>query len=116
MPVPTLGHTSGHCAFHLPERGVLITGDALITAHPIARTTCPQLCPPMFNHNEAATLAALQALAGLPADVVLPGTGRSTAAAHLALSSWPWPRTAERHRTGVSAVAARVRVTRTGTW
>lgn len=31
------GHTSGHCAFHLPDRGVLITGDALITAHPVGK-------------------------------------------------------------------------------
>ena len=75
VPVPTPGHTSGHCAFHLPGRGVLITGDALITAHPAGRTTGPQLCPPMFNHDEAAALASLQALAGLPADVVLPGHG-----------------------------------------
>jgi len=28
VPVPTPGHTSGLCAFHLPERGVLIAGDA----------------------------------------------------------------------------------------
>ena len=75
VPVPTPGHTSGHCAFHLPDRGVLITGDALITAHPAARTLGPQLCLPMFNHDEAATVASLQALAGLPADVVLPGHG-----------------------------------------
>jgi len=75
VPVPTPGHTSGHCAFHLPERGVLITGDALVTAHPAARTAGPQLCPPMFNHDEAANLASLQALAGLPADAVLPGHG-----------------------------------------
>jgi glyoxylase-like metal-dependent hydrolase (beta-lactamase superfamily II) len=38
VPVPTPGHTSGHCAFHLPERGVLIAGDALITAHPARMT------------------------------------------------------------------------------
>lgn len=75
IPVPTPGHTSGHCAFHLPDRGVLIAGDALITAHPVARTTGPQLCPRMFNHNEAETLGSLQALAALAADVVLPGHG-----------------------------------------
>lgn len=75
VPVPTPGHTSGHCAFHLPDRGVLIAGDALITAHPAARTTGPQLCPPIFNHDEAAAVASLQALAGLSADVVLPGHG-----------------------------------------
>jgi glyoxylase-like metal-dependent hydrolase (beta-lactamase superfamily II) len=33
------------------------------------------MCPPMFNHDEAAALTSLQALAGLPADVVLPGHG-----------------------------------------
>jgi glyoxylase-like metal-dependent hydrolase (beta-lactamase superfamily II) len=75
VPVPTPGHTSGHCAFHLPERGVLIAGDALITAHPAARRAGPQLCPPMFNHDETAALASLQALASLPADVLLPGHG-----------------------------------------
>ncbi len=62
VPVPTPGHTSGHCAFHLPERGVLIAGDAL-------------MLPRMFNHDEAAALASLQALAGLSADVVLAGHG-----------------------------------------
>jgi glyoxylase-like metal-dependent hydrolase (beta-lactamase superfamily II) len=75
VPVPTPGHTSGHRAFHLPGRSVLIAGDALITAHPVARTAGPQLCPPMFNHDEAAAVASLQALAGLPANVVLPGHG-----------------------------------------
>jgi glyoxylase-like metal-dependent hydrolase (beta-lactamase superfamily II) len=75
VPVPTPGHTSGHCAFHLPERGVLIAGDALMTAHPAGRTTGPQLLPAMFNHDDAAALTSLQALARLPADVVLPGHG-----------------------------------------
>ena len=75
VPVPTPGHTSGHCAFHLPERGVLLAGDALMTAHPAGRTTGPQLLPAMFNHDDAAALTSLQALAGLSADVVLPGHG-----------------------------------------
>jgi glyoxylase-like metal-dependent hydrolase (beta-lactamase superfamily II) len=57
------------------RRGVLIAGDALMTAHPTARTAGPQLLPAMFNHDHAAALASLQALAGLPADVVLPGHG-----------------------------------------
>jgi glyoxylase-like metal-dependent hydrolase (beta-lactamase superfamily II) len=75
VPVPTPGHTSGHCAFHLPERGVLIAGDALMTAHATERIPGPQLLPRMFNHDEGAALASLQALAGLAADVVLPGHG-----------------------------------------
>src|SRR5215475_11768865 len=68
VPIPTPGHTSGHCAFHLPDRGVLIAGDALITGHPVARRTGPQLCPPMFNHDEAATVDSLQALARISAE------------------------------------------------
>lgn len=75
VPVPTPGHTSGHCAFHLPDRGALVVGDALATAHPVSRVAGPQLCPRMFNHDEAAAVASLQSLAGLPADVVLPGHG-----------------------------------------
>lgn len=75
MPVPTPGHTSGHCAFHLPERGVLLAGDALMTAHPTGRTTGPQLLPAMFNHDDEAALASLHALAALSADVVVPGHG-----------------------------------------
>ncbi len=75
VPVPTPGHTSGHCAFHLPERGVLLAGDAIMTAHPTVRPAGPQLLPAVFNHDHAAALASLPALAGLSADVVLPGHG-----------------------------------------
>ena len=75
VPVPTPGHTSGHCAFHLPGRGTLIAGDALMTAHPAGRKTGPQLLPAMFNHDDAAARSSLQALAGLSADVGLPGHG-----------------------------------------
>jgi glyoxylase-like metal-dependent hydrolase (beta-lactamase superfamily II) len=80
VPVPTPGHTSGHYAYHLPTRGVLIAGDALMTAHPAARTTGPQLLPRMFNHDDAAALASLRALAGPPAEVVLPVAGQAIAA------------------------------------
>lgn len=75
VPVATPGHTSGHCAFHLPDRGVLLAGDALMTAHATAGRPGPQLLPPMFNHDEAAALRSLEALRNLPADVVVPGHG-----------------------------------------
>ena len=75
VPVPTPGHTSGHCSFHLPDRGVLIAGDALVTAHPVSRTSGPQLCRAFFNHDQAATVASLDALAAVSADVVLTGHG-----------------------------------------
>jgi glyoxylase-like metal-dependent hydrolase (beta-lactamase superfamily II) len=75
VPVPTPGHTTGHCAFHLPDRGVLLAGDAFMTAHATARSAGPQLLPAMFNHDQAATRASLALLRGLPADVVLTGHG-----------------------------------------
>ena len=75
IPIPTPGHTGGHCSFHLPDRGVVIAGDALVTAHPVARTGGPQLCPRMFNHDQAATAASLQVLAGVSAEVLLTGHG-----------------------------------------
>jgi glyoxylase-like metal-dependent hydrolase (beta-lactamase superfamily II) len=75
VPVATPGHTTGHCSFHLPEHGVLLAGDALMTAHATTATVGPQLLPPMFNHDQAATVASLEALRGLAADVVVPGHG-----------------------------------------
>ncbi|GLW66941.1 MBL fold metallo-hydrolase [Actinomadura rubrobrunea] len=75
VPVHTPGHTDGHCAYHLPEAGVLITGDALVTAHPTSRTRGPQLLPRMFHHDWAGTVAALDELSTLDADVLLPGHG-----------------------------------------
>lgn len=75
VPVATHGHTSGHTAYHLPEIGVIVTGDALVTGHPVCRTSGPQLLPQMFNHSTTGALAALAALEGLGADIVLPGHG-----------------------------------------
>jgi glyoxylase-like metal-dependent hydrolase (beta-lactamase superfamily II) len=75
VPVPTPGHTSGHCAFHMPGRGVLLAGDAFVTAHATTRAVGPQLLPRMFNHDEAAASASLEKLRTLPADVVVTGHG-----------------------------------------
>ena len=75
VPVPTPGHTSGHCSFHLPERGVLIAGDALCTGHPVTTRQGPQLPPDFFQHDPALASASLDALAEVPADVVVPGHG-----------------------------------------
>ncbi|RPF20453.1 MBL fold metallo-hydrolase [Myceligenerans xiligouense] len=74
VPVATPGHTSGSTSYMLPG-GLLATGDALITAHPLARMTGPQLPPGFFAHDPVAADASLGVLAGLDADVVLPGHG-----------------------------------------
>ncbi|MEU5088380.1 MBL fold metallo-hydrolase [Streptomyces sp. NPDC021356] len=75
VPVHTPGHTKGHCAYHLPRSGILISGDALVTAHPASRTAGPQLLPDMFHTDRATALGALTTLEGVEADVVVPGHG-----------------------------------------
>jgi glyoxylase-like metal-dependent hydrolase (beta-lactamase superfamily II) len=75
IPIFTPGHTSGHCAFHLPERGALLAGDALMTEHALAHPAGPTLLPAFFNHDNDQARASLNALSGLAADVVVPGHG-----------------------------------------
>ncbi|MGW1892715.1 MBL fold metallo-hydrolase [Streptomyces sp. NPDC002004] len=75
VPVPCAGHTPGHTAYHLPDAGVLITGDALVTGHPTASGRGPQLLHPMFDTDRAQAVAALDVLGGIDADVLLPGHG-----------------------------------------
>ncbi|MGY1577639.1 MBL fold metallo-hydrolase [Streptomyces sp. MN13] len=75
VPVHTPGHTLGHCAYHLPGAGVVISGDALVSGHPTSRAEGPQLLPDMFHHERARAVASLDVLAGLAADVLLPGHG-----------------------------------------
>ena len=75
VPVPTPGHTSGHTAYFLPSAGIVFSGDALVTGHPLVPDEGPQLLPGFFNTDETRTEQALQALAALDADVLVPGHG-----------------------------------------
>ncbi len=75
VPVASPGHTSGHSCYHLPEEGVLVSGDALVTAHPLSRVQGPQPLPSMFHHDGAGADATLDGLVDLDADTLLPGHG-----------------------------------------
>lgn len=75
VPVHTPGHTDGHCAYHLPGTGVLISGDALVSGHPTSRVEGPQLLPDMFHHERPRALASLDVLAELDGELLLPGHG-----------------------------------------
>jgi glyoxylase-like metal-dependent hydrolase (beta-lactamase superfamily II) len=75
VPVATPGHTSGHCSLHLPDRGVLLTGDALMTGHAVFHSEGPQLLPGFFNTDTQQARASLERLRGLAADAVVPGHG-----------------------------------------
>ena len=76
VPVPTPGHTSGHCSFHLPDHGVVITGDALVNHNLLTDRPGPRLMPSIFSHDRAQATSSLDALATLDADVLLPGHGQ----------------------------------------
>lgn len=75
VPVPTPGHTSGHTSFLLPGSGVLISGDALVTAHPTLDGVGPSLLPGFFSHDQAEAVDALKVLREVDADVLVPGHG-----------------------------------------
>lgn len=64
------GHTHGSIALHLPEHGVLFTGDT-VAASPIDGTVMPGV----LNLDRPAVLAACRRLAELDAEVACFGHG-----------------------------------------
>ncbi|MEU6559502.1 MBL fold metallo-hydrolase [Nocardia nova] len=75
VALPTPGHTSGHTAYLMPSEGILFSGDALVTGHPLLPRTGPQLLPAVFNHDEALTHDAATSLAMEHAHTLVPGHG-----------------------------------------
>ncbi|MDI3312853.1 MAG: MBL fold metallo-hydrolase [Mycobacterium sp.] len=73
MAIPTPGHTSGHCCYLVD--GVLASGDALVTGHPLLRRSGPQLLPAVFGHNQGECVRSLAALALLETELLAPGHG-----------------------------------------
>jgi glyoxylase-like metal-dependent hydrolase (beta-lactamase superfamily II) len=73
--IPTPGHSPGHVAFHLPERGVLFVGDAMCTYNPLTGRRGPQVMPKAFAFSAAQELESLAALEPLEASLLLPGHG-----------------------------------------
>jgi glyoxylase-like metal-dependent hydrolase (beta-lactamase superfamily II) len=73
MAIPTPGHTGGHCSYLVD--GVLASGDALVTGHPLLRRSGPQLLPAVFSHNQDNCIRSLAALALLETEILAPGHG-----------------------------------------
>ena len=73
MAIPTPGHTGGHCSFVVD--GILVSGDALVTGHPLLTRNGPQLLPSLFNHDQDGCVRSVAALAMLDTEVLLPGHG-----------------------------------------
>lgn len=75
IPIRTPGHTSGHTSYLLPDVGVVVTGDALVSAHPTLDGVGPRLLPSYFTHDQASAIASLATLRELDADQFVPGHG-----------------------------------------
>ncbi|HSO98823.1 MAG TPA: MBL fold metallo-hydrolase [Solirubrobacteraceae bacterium] len=73
--VPTPGHTHGHCALHLPERGVVLAGDSFVTLDPYTGRHGPCIVAGAATADSAEALASLDALAELDAGVAITGHG-----------------------------------------
>ncbi|CAM2742859.1 MBL fold metallo-hydrolase [Mycobacterium intermedium] len=72
-PVFSPGHTNGHCSYLVD--GVLVSGDALITGHPLLRHSGPQLLPEIFSYSQEDCIRSLSALAEVETEVLAPGHG-----------------------------------------
>lgn len=84
LPVPgsprvvfTPGHTFGHCALHLPDRDVLLTGDALVTLDPYTGRRGPQIVAGAATADSAKALVSLDRLVAYDtgSTLLLPGHG-----------------------------------------
>ncbi len=76
VAIHTPGHTEGHAMFHLPDRGVLFTGDGLATMNLLrGGQDGPQVLDEVFNLDQDQTYASLQHIEEIDAGTLLPGHG-----------------------------------------
>ncbi len=72
----TPGHTRGHCAFLLSERGIVFVGDSLCTWNPFDGSRgSPRLMSAPANVDNARARASFECVRSLEADLLLPGHG-----------------------------------------
>lgn len=75
LAVPLPGHTTGSTGYLFADRGLLFTGDALVTYDGLTGHTGPCLVCRGFTQDSAAALRSLDRLAVQPARLLLPGHG-----------------------------------------
>jgi len=74
-PIFAPGHTNGHCAYLMEDRGILFSGDALVTYDPYTAERGPRIVAGAATANSGDALTALDALESTRARLVLPGHG-----------------------------------------
>ena len=85
------GHTPGSVGYLFADRGLLFTGDALVTYDGITGHRGPTVVSRAFTHDSRAALASLTALGTLSAGLLLPGHGEPFAG-HARRRRRPGPR------------------------
>lgn len=74
--VPAPGHTTGSVCFFEPTSRALLTGDAIVTGHPLLRESGElQQLPAFFQHDPDEAALSARRLVLCDAEVVLPGHG-----------------------------------------
>ncbi|MCR2763103.1 MBL fold metallo-hydrolase [Microbacterium sp. zg.B48] len=74
-PIWSPGHTAGHCAYFMADRGILFSGDALVTYDPYTAGTGPRIVAGAATADSAVALTTLDELAATGAGLVLTGHG-----------------------------------------
>jgi glyoxylase-like metal-dependent hydrolase (beta-lactamase superfamily II) len=69
------GHTPGSVGYLFADRGLLFTGDALVTYDGITGHHGPTVVSRAFTHDSRTALASLTTLATVDAGLLLPGHG-----------------------------------------
>ena len=69
------GHTPGSIGYHFADRGLLFTGDALVTYDGITGYHGPTILSRAFTHDSRTALASLTTLDTIHATLLLPGHG-----------------------------------------
>ena len=75
FPIHVPGHTSGSAAYLFEDRGVLITGDALVTVNLWTEKVGARVMPSEFNHDHESAVESLAKLRDLPANLIVTGHG-----------------------------------------
>jgi glyoxylase-like metal-dependent hydrolase (beta-lactamase superfamily II) len=69
------GHTPGSVGYYFPDRGLLFTGDALVTYDGLTGYRGPTVVSRAFTNDSKAALASLVAFDTIDAGLLLPGHG-----------------------------------------
>ncbi|MFW0786222.1 MBL fold metallo-hydrolase [Gordonia sp. CPCC 206044] len=75
IPVSAHGHTDGHSAYLVAAGEVLVSGDALVSGHPISKIAGPQCISDAFQHDTETARRTVESFMMLESSVLFPGHG-----------------------------------------